>query len=176
MPRAVPSPATRSVGDGLTAAYMNANVRDTGNFLLTRPLCRMHQNTTQTVTTGTWTAVTMDVTDGDSDGGHSNTVNNSRYTCQVQGWYRITGTVAYAPNFVPLVSYAVNGTRVKGAARVGNGSNAGTSTSASTEDVIHLNVNDYVELFTFQNTGGNAATASTAEFCSLLIVEWIYSS
>lgn len=176
MPRLVPSPATRNVGDGLTAAYLNANVRDTGNFLLTMPLCKVHQNTTQTVATGTWTAVTMDATDGDSDAGHSNTVNNSRYTCQVQGWYEICGTVAYAPNFVPLVAYAVNGTRVSGSGRVGSGSNVGTTTSATTTDVIHLNVNDYVELFTFQNTGANAATAATAEFRSSLFVKWIYSS
>lgn len=176
MPRQVPSPATIAVGAGLTAAYMNANVRDTSTFLLTPPLVRIHQNTTQTLTTGTWTAISMDVTDGDSDGGHSNTVNNSRYTVQVQGWYRVTGCVAYANNHVPLVSYAVNGTRVKGAARVGNGSNAGTSTSAQTEDVVHLNVNDFVELYSFQNTGGNQATASTAEFCSVLTLEWIYSS
>lgn len=175
MARTAPSPATRNVGDGLTAAYMNSNVRDAVTFLTTPPIARIHQNTTQNIATGTWTAVSMDGSDFDSDNGHSNSTNNTRYTCQVQGYYRVAGTSVYAPNFVPLCSYAVNGTRVSGAAQVGMGSNAGTSTSASCEDLVHLNVGDYVELMTFQNTGSTVATAATSDFRSVLTIEWRYA-
>jgi hypothetical protein len=175
MARTAPVEASRVVGDGLTAAYMNSNVRDAVNFLATPPIARMRASGTQSIGNTTWTAINFDITDFDTDSGHSNVTNNSRYTAQVKGYYRITGTVAYAVNFVPIASYAINGSRAAAGSRVGGGTNLSTTSTADIEDIIHLSVNDYVELMTIQNSGVAAATAFSGDFGCSFSVQWLYS-
>lgn len=175
MARTVPSQATRNVGDGLTAAYMNSNVRDAINFLLTPPLARVHQATGQSIANSTWTTVSFDATDWDSDSGHSNSVNNSRYTCQVPGYYRVEFVVGFGVNTVPLASIGKNGTRISGSGNAG-GANAGAPWgTAKTSDEVHMVVNDYVEGFVFQNSGGAITTSVTGENVPTMRVQWIYS-
>lgn len=174
MARTVPSESTRSPGDGLTAAYMNSNVRDGVNFCLTPPLARIHQATTQSVTNNTWTAISFDATDWDSDSGHSNSVNNSRYTSQVQGYYEVNFGAGFATNTSPIAAIAKNGTRIGGTGSVGGG-NATPNGSARTMDVVHLNVGDYVEGYIYQTSGGTISTSVTGENIPCMNVKWIYS-
>ncbi len=73
-------------GQPLTAADLNY------------PIATLRQTTLQTLTTGTWTALTFTTEDVDSHNGHSNSSNTDQYVIQKSGNYWISGKSAYAAN------------------------------------------------------------------------------
>ena len=95
----VPSPRTWTVGELLTAAKMNTDVRDGLNFLLSgKPLCRMKwPGGTSAVGWGSFIEFTTEIVDRDN--GHSTSTNQSRYTAQTAGWYSIACSVNFTDEF-----------------------------------------------------------------------------
>lgn len=83
----VPVPRTWTVGELLTAAKLNVDVRDGLNFLLAPPLAVLTKNVSQSFTSGSFTAMTWPTEQVDRDGGHSTSTNTSRYTAQTAGYY-----------------------------------------------------------------------------------------
>lgn len=144
----VPSQATFTVGEVLTAALMNSNVRDAVDFLANPPLFVAYQTSAQALTANTWVALALDTEITDTYGAHSNTTNNSRYTAQVAGWYLVGGRWTAQAN----ASAGTRGTaiNVNGSAVTGG---RDTSTDAGTDvitmnfpgDLQFLNAGDYVE-------------------------------
>lgn len=167
----VPIERTWAPGDSITAARLNSNVRDAVNFLVNPPLFVGEQHTAQSIANITWTAVTLDTSIVDSYNGYSTTVNPSRYTAAVSGWYS-AGGAAY---------FAANATGIRAAAVYVNGAvilrslliipNAGTSRqSVGTIPGLHvfLNANDYAELWVYQSSGAALGTQpDTASYGSL---------
>lgn len=152
---AVPITRTFTPGETEVGSYLNAGVRDLGNFLLNPPIAQLTQGTVQSIPNGAATAVAFDSTVNDSYGGHSNVTNNSRYTAQVTGWYLVIGVVAFA----------VNATGTRTARLRKNGSDivyfdvwAQANTQASqpsataTAGILQLNAGDYVELAAYQTS------------------------
>lgn len=173
---AVPTPTTRAAGTRLTGAIWQSDVTDTATYLLNRPLFIGVQSSVQTTTTGGWTTLTFDTETVDTYNGHSTSVNNSRYTAQVAGYYRVTGTASFATN-----STGSRGCRISknGSIITGSGQLAGAGTlnavisCAST--VVFLAVGDYVELSAGQNSGGNLSTNNSAESACTFVVEWSHA-
>ncbi|WP_084963761.1 hypothetical protein [Thermoactinospora rubra] len=91
----IPSPRTWTVGELVTAAKMNADLRDGLNFLLAPPLAALRKSVNQLIPQTSPTEVTWDVEDIDRDGGHSNVTNPSRYTAQTAGWYQVSVTILW---------------------------------------------------------------------------------
>lgn len=173
----VPVPASVVPGTFMTAALWNANVYNGLTFLLNPPDFVGVQNTAQSIPSGAWTAVSLDTSQIDSYGGHSNVTNSSRYTAQVAGWYTCCGVSEMATNASGdrAVRLQVNGTAVKGAAAlVGPYSGNGVALPTPTRDV-YLNVGDYVEVATFQTSGGALSTAVSADLCSALWVRFSHA-
>ena len=81
----IPNPRTWGATEAVTAAKLNTDVRDGYNFLLATPRAVMRKTANQSIPNATLTAVTWDLEDVDTDGGHSNVTNNSRYTAQTAG-------------------------------------------------------------------------------------------
>lgn len=128
-----------------------------------RPLARLQQAVAQTFTTATYTAVTWDTKIVDRDTGWSSG-SNTRYTAQTPGIYLVSANIAWASNSSNLRAqyfqvttgsnnpYGAAVTIPFGFASLPAAGNSGTVSQALTP---YLYVNDYLQVFAYQNSGGN---------------------
>jgi hypothetical protein len=95
----------------------------------------------------------------DSENGHSTTVNNSRYVCQVAGWYWVQATCSFPVNATGnrSLQLAVNGATVPGTTII-QAAPAGNSWCGQTSGWMPLNVGDYVEVQVWQTAGVSLST------------------
>lgn len=159
MARTVPLTATKSAGQLITGALWNAGPKAVGDFMLAPPIFRGRQGTAQNITTGTYTALNLDVTDVDSDSGHSNVTNNTRYTCQVAGWYFVEGYFALANSggaSIMAALIAKNGTYVSSSEQWVNRQTDLQALAGSC--IVQLSTSDYIEVWGYQASGSTIAT------------------
>lgn len=170
----VPSPRTWAVGELLTAAKLNTDLRDGLNFLLTPPRALLHKSANQSISDSVWTAVTWNSEQYDSDGGHSDSTNNSRYTAQTAGWFEFYAEIMFGN--------ASGGDR--GARFLKNGAgnpfgehvigSATTTAGAGIHGWALLSVGDYVETFAYQNSGGSLIVGATFDNSpTYMTAKWI---
>lgn len=124
----------------------------------TQPRCVAYRANTQVVAHGTWTALAWTNYRSTQVGGmHSTSVNPSRFTITAPGLYFIHGWCTFAASAsgsVRAVRVTVNGTQQQQI----NYPNAQHATSIACPRItmiLALNANDYVELWGWQDTGGN---------------------
>lgn len=175
---AVPVPANGVAGVDISAAFWNAQVRDTANFLIATPHCVMYQTVAQTLTTGIVTPITFDTNEVDSYSGHSTVTNPSRYVAQVAGWYQCSGLAAYVANATNyrFAGWHKNGAAIIGSSSLLNNNGAGFNTCVpSPTRKIFLAVGDYVELCGQQGSGGNLNTAVASDQSSMATITWLHS-
>ncbi|MDB4872485.1 MAG: hypothetical protein JWL97_3489 [Gemmatimonadales bacterium] len=185
----VPNPSTWAPFDPVTAARLRADVAGAVAFHTARPYFSASQSSVQTVTTSTWTGVTLDNAAVDTAGGHSNTASPSRYVCKVAGWYLAVGTVAFASHATALSNTYIAGVRVNGSNSFGNlfegAKHPGANTHAIAPmvvELVQLAVGDYIELAAYQNSGGSVSTNSsssgtpTINYSSQLSLTWVASA
>lgn len=174
----VPSYRTWATSEVVTAAMLNSNVRDPGQFWTTnRPKALLRQTVSQTLTTAVFASLTMDTEDHDNDGAHSTSSNTSRYTAQTAGWYLVSGAAGFAGNSTGRrgTRWAVNGSALAGGLVIGGNAGVGTCQVPAVTRLVTLAVGDYVELQAIQESGGNLGTAVTAENQSVMTVVWVGS-
>lgn len=108
----------------------------------------------QTLANNTLTAISLDAEVYDTDTMHDNSTNNSRLTCKTAGVYVITGQINYAANATSVrdAFIYVNGAAVA-TARGRDPENAGAYIQVTTQ--YELAVNDYVQLYGYQVSGGD---------------------
>lgn len=174
--RVVPRTAQKSTNDLITGGLWNAGPKALGDFMLNPPIFRGRQGTAQALVSGTWAALQLDTTDVDSDSGHSNTVNNSRYTCQVAGWYYVegyfaTGSGGVAARFESAV--AKNGSIVAGSSQFLIRQNDLQALMAGT--LVQLAVSDYVEVWGRHNSGAGVGTFVGADLDCCMNLFWVHS-
>lgn len=141
------------------------------------PIARLRQTTAQTLTSGTWTPITYDAEDVDTDpdgvGGHSTTANTSRYTARYAGWYRVGGAASFAA--------ASSGSRaarlaVNGVLRPGSMVRlpaAAVSTGLPLRDMlVYLAAGDYLEVQAQQDTGSSLNTTTASDMQSSVDITW----
>lgn len=167
----VPSPRTFVVGETETGSYFNS-LRDALNFLLNPPAATLVQIATASLTTATWTAIGFDSSTFDNYGGHSNSVNNSRYTVQAAGKYLVSGAAAFAANNTGTRGAKVekNGSVVPGPYTLGPTASGRAMSASMSSFIIPCSVGDYLELFGFQDSGGGLSTTSTIDQASFFTI------
>lgn len=172
-------PATRTFVDGVfLSSDPNTYIRDPLNFLLNKPVAELRQTVLQSLPSGAWTSITFTTEDIDTDvsgtGGHSNSVNTSRYTAVYPGWYLCSGGVGYVATATAQrgTRWTVNGTAVNGSATFVPTTAAFDVLIASRTKRIFLNVGDYVEMQAWQDTGGLLNTNVSAENQSHMSIGW----
>lgn len=173
----VPTLASEIAGNLFTAALARASIYNAGTFALNPPLFVGTQTASQSVNSGSWTTITLDTTQVDSYGGHSNSVNNSRYTAQVPGMYAVCGVTAFNTNTsgVRGARIHLNGSVVQGGAQMtvpATSSGTGLTTPVRS---IRLNAGDYLEVAGWQSSGGSLSTITASDITSALWVCWIGS-
>lgn len=162
----VPTMTTFVAGNVLTAAQMNSNVRDLGNYMLNLPMALANRTIAGSVTTSTNTAVALGNEDFDMEAIHSTVSNTSRFTIVTGGYYTAFGQISWTGN--------TSGQRVVFWRLNGAGTQYYQNTAQTTSGVINLQqisagiipvllvAGDYLELCCWQNTGSglNLDTAS----------------
>lgn len=175
MTSTVPVMATEAPGNYITGALWNAQVAALGNFLMNPPRFRGYQATTQSCADNTWTSLNIDTEEFDTEGGHSNVTNTTRYTCQVAGTYLIVGASAFAGNATGnrAVRLTVNGNAIHGSFVKNAAPTATHSAGCVTTAYAALAVGDYVEVQGLQSSGAALSTSSATDVGSALSVQWI---
>ncbi|WP_067483757.1 hypothetical protein [Actinomadura hibisca] len=170
--------STGTVGP-YTKVPLNRHVNDVLRFLRYPPAARLNSiGTTQTIPSNAsgWTSIQMIGEHIDNYGGHDNTTNNTRYTCQRAGLYFVHGLAAVgepsssagwrAARLLVNGTTAYTGTSTVPAAV----STSGTAVSATA--LIRMNAGDYVELQMQQNQGSALSVKGGAGDHSRLIAVW----
>lgn len=174
MARTVPVSAQKSPGDFITGALWNAGPKALCDWATAQPVFSGYQATVQSVATSTWTSLSIDTETLDSDGGHSNVTNTSRYTAQVAGTYLVLGFAAFVgnPTGVRGSRIALNGTSVRGSQTNVN-TNTGSVWAEPCWAVTAMNLGDYVEVQAFQNSGGALNTNNGVDCTTSLAAFWL---
>ena len=170
------SPGDVTTGTTITSTWGNA-VGDAIDLLANPPRARAVHSTTQSLTSGAWTAVALDTENWDSDGMHSTVTNNSRFTAATAGKYNVEGAVRFATNGTGLrgIGVRVNGTGGTGPTVtcmvIAPFSGDVTVLNCVTE--VSLAVGDWVELVALQTSGGALNLVnSTLEGNPFCAVRW----
>jgi len=175
----LPTIRTWTDGENVNASLMNAQLRD--GLLLAIDPPRTHAWSTSGVTATpnnayTSTAIDLGSEDYDTDTMHSTSSNTQRVTINTAGLYRIVANGNWAVN--------ATGTRMLQVRKNSADSNvggtqlfvrrmaaatAGGSSALNVSFEVRLAANDYLELFTFQDSGGTLdVNANTG-----MLVRWI---
>jgi hypothetical protein len=157
---AVPTQDTFTVGEVLTAALMNKNVRDAVNFLANPPAAVLYSAASQSIPNATETSLNFDSEVLDTYNGHNVATNNSRYTAQVAGWYFVIGACWFNNNGTGYrrVDLYVNGAGLTANAQATMNASSGVGSGMQVMGLVHLNVGDYVEVYGLQNSGAALGT------------------
>ncbi len=175
----VPSPGTGFGVGVVDGSDLNNLLVDPVLFLLKRPMARLRQIVAQSLTNGTFTAITFTTHDVDQDWaggtGHSDSSNTSRYTANYAGWYMLTGGISYAVSATGVrgAYWYVNGSPISGTETMGPASAAVNHGTAARGEMMYLNSGDYVELNGYQTSGGALNTAVTGVAMSTMNVVWM---
>ena len=119
--------------------------------------CRVYNSTTQTIGTGSFTAVTFDSEEYDTDSLHSTVSNTGRLTASATGKWNVTAGVTWDTNATNnrYLLLRVNGTTyVRGTIRQDLGQ-SGRASQNITSGPIALSATDYVEVLVYQDSGGD---------------------
>lgn len=134
----------------VTQAMLSSGV--TGNG----PTFIAYQNSTQSVSTSTYTKISLQAELYDTANCFDPTTNY-RFTPNVAGFYQVNGQVrvgAMSGNLASIIYR--NNTAFQSNSVVGNGTN---STASLTSNIVYLNGStDYIELYVWQNSGSSQTT------------------
>lgn len=141
-------------------------------FLKNPPSFVGTQSVTQNIGNSVWVSVSIDTTQYDNYTGHSNVTNNSRYTCQLAGWYTVNGVISYSANGTGsrAARISVNGSPISGGCGFIVPPSANAAGVVTPTRDIQLNVNDYVEIQAWQSSGG---TLATSVFSDVSTAMWV---
>lgn len=169
------APSTRSNGYVVGATQWNELVNnDLWSWVASssgRPRCRVHKSAHQLTAHSVATAVTWDVNDHDPTGCHSTSVNPTRFTAPVDGWYRLVANVRWTVDINTRHAYIIEnggGTLSSADDRVAT---AIFDTGQSLEHFAHLTAGQYVEVGGMQTSTNNVNILGTG--LSWAWFEWV---
>ncbi len=172
MPLSVPSEITWTVGQTVTAAQLNTNLRDGINYLLNPPLFIAHQAAAQSLTTATFTDLNLDTTDLDTYAGHSGT--SPTYTFQAAGYYEVAAGLGFSTS---SAGRRIGLIVVAGGAAIAGGdgqiemqpTNGGGGTTLPYVWYVNAPVGGTVKVQGYQSSGGALTCALTVK------IRWVHA-
>jgi hypothetical protein len=125
--------------------------------------CRVYKTSSQSIDSGTLTAINFDAERYDTDTYHDTVTNNTRLTIALVGYYHIGGCVEFEANAVGIraLHLRVNGTTYIASQQVETVT-TGRVTVLSVSTDYCLTATDYVELVVEQDSGGALGVTATA--------------
>jgi hypothetical protein len=160
-------------GQVLTADSSTATGLKWASAATTFSGCAVRKSAAQSIADSTFTLVTFNTEDYDTDAYHDNSTNTSRFTVPSgkAGYFLLTGNIEFAGNNTGtrIVNLKKNGSTIRDVWQLESPGASGASFGLSR--VLNLAVGDYVEIDVFQNSGMALDIASgTAGTC----VEFTY--
>lgn len=156
--------------NGTDVVYLGPQVNNSTGLILLTGLptsitARVTHNTTQSIADATDTALNFNTERYDTDTIHDTVTNNTRLTSKTGGTYSIIAQVGFAANATGIrqVKIVLNGATSTPLAldlRPSAGATFQTRITAPTK--YPLAVNDYVECFVYQDSGGSLNTEQAA--------------
>lgn len=150
-----------SIGSKLSAAQWNSDVDAAIGFLENPPRCQVKNSIAVSTTSGTALLLTADTENYDTDTMHSLVSNTSRVVANTPGLYDVKVIVSFVAN---ATGYRAVDLRKNAAGASGGGTDIVQVNIASFQAVaptvvafgfeVQLALNDYLELFAVQNSGG----------------------
>lgn len=162
-----PAQHSYASAEALTAANLNTHPNGITWLTSSRPLLLAHQaSATTSIPNTTWTAITYDTVDSDSESGFNS--STGRYTFNQMGWYFLSGSINFAGNATGIramhwnTSYGIIiGLECSPAAVVPPGTtNPALNTSLNMGTLIGAKSGDWVQMEGYQNSGGALSTAT----------------
>lgn len=170
------STSTYDAGALFTAAMLNGKLQapvagseiSTGAINTTHisslwPIARVGKSSTQTISSGVFTALTFDTEDVDPGGAHSTAVNPSRLTAQVPGTYFVAASVGFEGSTTGTVRTA-RLYRNSSAMTITNSPPGAVSNFLPVFDVLALTTVDYVDVRAFHDAVGSLGCSSASFF------------
>lgn len=160
------------------AEDVDADVQGQADLTTGKPLLRLVQQSGQSIANNSPTALTFGSgsEEIDTHNWHNEVTNNSRYTPQLAGHYRINVTVVMTSATYSQVVAAVakNGTRVDGQIPMRPDAATGAASGAFATAMLPMNGStDYVEGFAAFTASGTSSTNAVAGFRCVLEVEYL---
>lgn len=172
------TPRTWVAGAVLTAAQLNADVRDNTDFLLTSaPAVRVYNSANISISNNTVTALTFDTERYDVGSGmHSTSVNTGRLTVPTGcgGKYHIGASLVFAANATGrrYAAIRLNGTTLI-AIQI-EPTNSGTyATGIQVSCDYALAAADYVEVEVYQDSGGALNVTFAGNYSPEFWAHWV---
>jgi hypothetical protein len=141
-------------------------------FYDNKPTAMLSQTAAQSIPTGSTfsTFVNWDTSTEDNWSGHSNSVNPSRYTCQVAGLYGVAVAVTYSFTgglLVRALTLMKNGASVTGTGAYTQAYSSNFATVELPKALVRLAVGDIIQASTWQNSGGALNTVTVSSYMSV---------
>ena len=153
------TPRTWMAGETVTAALMNTHLRDNLTAIvaanpLVVPAARVYNNADQSIPNNSATALTFNSETFDTDTIHDTSTNTGRLTCKTAGIYEISASVAFAAHSTGTraLYFYLNGATTIAQVRLRATPDGRTMLNLNTQ--YSLSVNDYIELYAYQNSSG----------------------
>lgn len=144
-----------------------------------KDLCQMRRTTTQSLTAGSYNAISFNAEDFDVAGGHDTGTNTYRYTAKAAGKYRLTGaaTVTWTTAASPSLQgrFTLNGTAITGSLVYVCPGSTTAVTVVMPAVYVSLAVNDWVsfEVFWPLTGGGTGQVVDPTAGAVQMGVEWV---
>ena len=133
---------------------------------------RVYHSVAQATSSGAVNFLAFDSEYDDTDSIHSTSVNNGRLTAQTAGLYEIEYSLEFAPHATGsrTVLIRLNGSTYIAATGFQADQNVGATINVTGGTSYNLGVGDYVELGTFQNSGGNLNVNRASDYATVFMM------
>ena len=170
----VPTFDTWSAGENPTAAKLNTNIRDAGNFFRQTPFAYAYSTTGTSVPTAAYTTIALNAELMDTDAMHDTVTNNSRLTFKTAGLYHVIGSVSVPNNTTGArkLYLRVNGGVLDNIAEATGATVGGVTYTVACQGYFFAAVNDYVDIQAWQSSGGSLTTI-TGLGATFLQAKWV---
>lgn len=145
------------------------------DFLKAPPLASLDRSSDQTISNTTHTAVQWNSETFDTVGGHDTVTNNSRYTAQYDGIYMLSASIPWTAH-ANACKYEMYFKRSDGIEYNGNSIQKSTSSHTlvtSSSRLMALTTGEYVEVWVWQDSGGNRTIESSFHGGPKFDIRWV---
>jgi hypothetical protein len=166
----LPVPPLATCPTPITSAWLNANIRDTVNFLIYPPAFR-GRLTSGSIATGTQTAVSLNAVDFDNYSAYSG--GGAGYVAPVSGRYLVAGQVNYAASSSSAIyscGVSVAGTPYWGGIVPFSGSSL--AAGASVVKRVRVTAGQLIQLIVAQSSGGSLSINTAAATQTRMVIAW----
>lgn len=136
---------------------------------------RVYRTTDQTLTTGVAAAIAFTIERYDTDALHDNSTNNTRLTVPITGKYLVVGHARFATNGTGVRELRIirNGTTASPIAYTNMNPPSASTANLMIATIWNMAAADYVELYAFQNSGGDLAVAAVGDFSPEFMIAYL---